>query len=167
MSPAKIKHQLTSNVKLLHKVALVFEDRVLILKRAADAKSRPEKWDLPGGNSEWPTDTSSNLINPHQEDVAREISEETGLEVSKTEFSKENLVYFATYFEAEREIFSVNCGWVVYLDKFLTNSDSASSVKISSEHTDYQWITLDELVQYDFGGPDRDYETAIIRLALK
>ncbi len=166
MSSTKIKHQLTSNVKLLHKVALVFQDKVLTLKRASDASSRPGKWDLPGGNSEWPENKGTNEINPHQLDVSREIEEETGFDVPTDTFTLQNLAYFATYFEAEREIFSVNCGWIVSLEEFLSDHETTPQATISSEHTDYQWITLDQLDQYDFGGPERDYETAIIRRAL-
>jgi 8-oxo-dGTP pyrophosphatase MutT (NUDIX family) len=167
MHPIKLKHQLTTNVKLLHKAALVYQGKVLILKRASDANSRPGRWDLAGGNSEWPAGATNNLFNPHQADISREIMEETGFDIPKTNFSINNLVYFATYFEAEREIFSVNCGWAVYLDKLLADQNPFSIVEISSEHTDYQWITLDELNQFDFGGPSRDYETAIIRSVLK
>ncbi len=158
----KVPHQLTHNVKLLHKVALVVEDEVLILKRSPQAKSRPGKWDLAGGNSEWPHHLSQAELNPHQLDVAREIKEETGIEVDPAWFSFDNLVYFATYFSPKKEIFSVNCGWQV---TDLT-AEAKQRVTISAEHTDYAWITLDQLDQYDFGGSDRDYETKIIRRVL-
>jgi 8-oxo-dGTP pyrophosphatase MutT (NUDIX family) len=158
----KVPHQLTRNVKLLHKVALVAGDQVLVLKRSPQAESRPGKWDLAGGNSEWPHDLDQAKLNPHQADVAREIKEETGIELDPARFSFDNLVYFATYFSPEKKIFSVNCGWQV---TDLT-AEAKQRVTISDEHTDYAWITLDQLAQYDFGGPDRDYETQIIRRVL-
>jgi len=158
----QVPHQLTANVKLLHKVAIRVGDEVLILKRSAKAKSRPGKWDLPGGNSEWPHDLADNMLNPHQRDVAREIEEETSLIVPADTFTKENLVYFATYYEAEKKIFSVNLGWQV---TELT-AEAKENVKISFEHQDSAWITLEQLSDYDFGGPERDYETKIIRQVL-
>ncbi|KUK79415.1 MAG: hypothetical protein XD95_0399 [Microgenomates bacterium 39_7] len=166
MSSPILKHQLTENVKILHKVALVVNNKVLILKRADDASSRPGKWDLPGGNSEWPDKLNSNKLNPHQEDISREIKEETGIEIAPEEFGIDKLKYFATFFELDRQLYSVNCGWVVILSQSSTNDARMPAVTISSEHNDYQWIGLSELDQYDFGGPDRDYETAIIRQAL-
>jgi 8-oxo-dGTP pyrophosphatase MutT (NUDIX family) len=159
-SKKPIPHQLTSHVKLLHKVAIVKKDQVLILKRSNNALSRPGKWDLPGGNSEWPQDLKRSVINLHQYDIVREIKEETNLLFENQDFETQNLIYFATYFEPDKQIYSVNCGWAVEL------RDKNQVVEISKEHTDLTWITLDELKKYDFGGIQRDYETKIIRLAL-
>lgn len=154
-------HQLTSKVKLLHKVAIVSQKKVLILKRSVSAFSRPGKWDLPGGNSEWPSQLNEPTINLHQQDIVREVYEETGLKVAPETFNKDSLVYFATYFEPDREVYSINCGWVVELE-----SASTSTVKISQEHTEFAWISLEDLPNYDFGGNQRDFETCIIRRAL-
>ncbi|MEA2056230.1 MAG: NUDIX domain-containing protein [Patescibacteria group bacterium] len=162
-SQLSLPHQLTRNVKLVHKVALVVGNQVLILKRSDKAKSRPGKWDLAGGNSEWPHDLSEATLNPHCRDVAREVEEETGLKVGPSHFSFDGLVFFATYFSPEHEIFSVNCGWKA---TNLTEEDK-NKVIISNEHSDYAWITLEQLDQYDFGGPDRDYETRIIKRCLE
>ncbi len=158
-----LKHQLTQDVKLLHKVALVAGEQALILKRSPTASSRPEKWDLPGGNSEWPADQKTIQINLHQQDLVREVQEETGIILQLNNFTIENLVYFATFFEPVEQLYSINCGWVVQLDQ---GSADIPAVKLSSEHTDYAWINLSQLDHYDFGGLERDYETAIIRKAL-
>lgn len=158
-----LAHQLTQDVKLLHKVALVSKNKILILKRSLNAKSRPGKWDLPGGNSEWPAEQAVNQVNLHQDDLVREILEETGITLSTESFLINNLIYFATFYEANRQIYSINCGWVVKLDRYL---EELPSVLISNEHQDFTWITLSQLNEYDFGGPNRDYETAIIRKAL-
>ena len=154
-------HQLTSQVKLLHKVAIRADEKVLILKRSDRSFSRPSMWDLPGGNSEWPKQITQPTINLHQQDIIREVEEETGLDVSSTQFNEQNLVYFATYFEPEQQVYSINCGWVVVI-----NPELVSTVKISSEHTDFAWISLSDLSLYDFGGLQRDYETKIIRQVL-
>jgi 8-oxo-dGTP diphosphatase len=153
-----LPHQLTPHIKLLHKVGLVYQGKVLILKRADNVKSRPSKWDLPGGNSEWPQNIAVKELNPHQQDVAREIEEETGLKIAAADFTLKNLIYFSTYFEPNKQIFSINCGWQAVL-----TDDSLPQITISNEHTEYVWITLSELENYDFGGPERDYETKIIR----
>ncbi len=158
----RIPHQLTQNVKLLHKAAIVFNNQALILKRAADAKSRPEKWDLPGGNSEWPAQITDNVKNLHQTDIVREIHEETGLAVDPQVFTVANLVYFATYFNSENQLYSVNCGWRV---RDVVEAP-LESVKLSSEHTQYQWIQLNQLDNYDFGPKDRDFEIETIRRSL-
>lgn len=161
MSHSIFKHQLTQDVKLLHKVAIVVDKKVLILKRSKTALSRPNLWDLPGGNSEWPVNQKINQINLHQQDLVREIAEETSISVPENYFQVDKLVYFATYFEPEKQVYSINCGWKVNLE-----FEDQPAVEISCEHTDFVWITLLELSQYDFGGPNRDYETAIIRQAL-
>lgn len=166
-----VPHQLTRNVKLLHKVALVWQDQVLILKRADRAKSRPGKWDLAGGNSEWPHQLKESQLNVHQPDVAREILEETGIKVDSKLFSLDNLVYFATFFNPSKQVYSINCGWQVYLKQLnLKNqawdANSQPDVTISKEHSDFKWIRLKDLDQYDFGGPERDFETKIIRKVL-
>jgi 8-oxo-dGTP pyrophosphatase MutT (NUDIX family) len=154
-------HQLTANVKLLHKAAIISQNKVLILKRSPSAFSRPGKWDLPGGNSEWPTKVSQPTINLHQQDIVREIQEEVNLQLDPQLFTEDNLVYFATYFEPDRQVYSVNCGWKASIKQAL-----ASTVKLSQEHTDLAWISLSQLDQYDFGGRARDFETKIIRRVL-
>ncbi|HQM15872.1 MAG TPA: NUDIX domain-containing protein [Candidatus Woesebacteria bacterium] len=188
-----LTHRLTTDVKLLHKVALVLHNSVLILKRAPTAQSRPNCWDLPGGNSEWPSDQTKIQEGLHRVDIQREILEETGISVPAAIFSPENLVYFTTFFEPDQQLYSINCGWLADLDKAhhmsgnpsediskerqindLTNrpdlrlsETSLPVVTISNEHTQYAWIVLDQIADYDFGGPARDYETAIIRSALQ
>lgn len=188
-----LAHRLTNDVKLLHKVALVSQNCALILKRAPTAQSRPNCWDLPGGNSEWPANQDQIQQNLHQLDIQREILEETGVTVWAQLFTPANLVYFATFFEPDQSVYSINCGWLVNLDQVAitfekllkknpqesgdssilehadqkTAAPSFPAITLSSEHTQYAWITLDQLVEYDFGGPARDYETAIIRFALK
>lgn len=175
--PTLVPHQLTQHVKFLHKVALISNDQVLILKRSPQAKSRPGKWDLAGGNSEWPQHLAvSNQpnnppqLNLHQADIAREIQEETGLKIPAQLFTQERLVYFATYFSPRQQLYSINCGWSVKLKQDLgLNAEAVSEPKqivLSHEHTQYAWVKQAQVKDYDFGSPDRDYETAIIRRSL-
>jgi len=141
-------HQLTDNVKLLHKVVLCIDNKILILKRSPQSKSRPNKWDLPGGNSEWPSDVNHNVRDLHTLDAAREVWEETGIRVGSDNFINDSLTYFSTFFEAEKQIFTVICGWSVSLLTDVTPED----VTISEEHSEFALISLDELNDYDFGG---------------
>ncbi len=157
-----IPHQLTETVKLLHKTAIVTAGQALILKRAADSKSRPGKWDLPGGNSEWPSNQNDFAKNLHQLDIAREIKEETGLVVKPEVFTVDNLVYFTTFYNPQQQIYSINCGWQVR-DVLEAPQDT---VQISAEHTQYEWIHLSQLDEFDFGPAERDFEKATIRRAL-
>ncbi len=71
------EHQLTTNVKFLHKVAIIREldgeKQVLILQRDSNSFSRPDCWDLPGGNAEWPIEGQVSTADLHQADTAREV----------------------------------------------------------------------------------------------
>jgi 8-oxo-dGTP pyrophosphatase MutT (NUDIX family) len=141
-------HQLTQHTKLLQKAVLVWEDQFLVLKRAADAHSRPEKWDLPGGNSEWPEITKSQN-GLHYEDLTREVSEETGVDFDANLLDQENLVYFDTYFAAEEQVFTVICGLSIDLQQ--VGLTERPNIKLSNEHTAYAWVSHEELDDYDFG----------------
>lgn len=157
----KNDHQLTDDVKLLQKVVLIHGDKFLILQREENSHSRPLAWDLPGGNAQWP-ETLEDKENPHQSNVAREVFEETGIEVSEDLFSTENLVELRTYFEAQDQVFSVITGWRVKL-----NDDfNEENVKISHEHINYDWITIDMLDDYNFDGFKGEFIKEIIRKSL-
>ncbi|HCC84278.1 MAG TPA: hypothetical protein DEP87_01205 [Candidatus Pacebacteria bacterium] len=161
-----LPHQLTDHVKLLHKVAVVHDDKVLILKRANTAQSRPGCWDLPGGNSEWPVALTENTANIYQLDIVREIQEETGSETSPNNFSEKNLIFFRTFFEPERQVYSLICGWKLNAVTDLT-AFSPEKVKLSPEHTQMAWISLSEAASYDFGGVRGQFILEIIVQALK
>src|SRR5688500_13998702 len=97
-------HQLTSNVKLLQKIVLEKEGHILLLQRDPRSASRPNSWDFPGGNSEWPSGVTKATSNLHQLDTAREIQEETGIQVDPAKFSLPTLKYFETYFDPDKQI---------------------------------------------------------------
>jgi len=138
-------HQLTDSVKLLQKVVIVHKGKVLLLQRDSNSATRPEKWDLPGGNSEWPSEEKLGSRGLHQEDVAREIMEETGITVVPGHFALDKLVYFDTTFF--NDVFTVLSGWMVELP----HDFEIDSVELSHEHTAYEWVSFDEAREYDFG----------------
>ncbi len=164
MPHMSLKHQLTANVKLLQKAALIRQQagqaQVLLLRRSSDALSRPDCWDLPGGNSEWPASEQPSAADLHLADIAREIAEETGLQVAPAAFTLDQLTHFSTFFDADRQIYTVIAGWLV--DFADTNQ---APVQISPEHQDFAWVTAAELSAYDFGGDKGAFVVEMIQQA--
>lgn len=157
------KHQLTDNVKLLQKAAIIRQQdslEVLLLKRSADAKSRPNCWDLPGGNSEWPEADQSSVANLHVDDLKREILEETNLSVSGETLTLDSLTHFSTYFDSDKQVFTIICGWLI---KHLSTDQNI--IKISDEHQEYVWVKEADLNDYDFGGVKGVFILDIIKKA--
>lgn len=136
----KLPHQLTENVKILQKVVLIYDGKCLILKRSENSKSRPGKWDLPGGNVEWPADKKDQQ-DYHVGELLREVVEETGIIIN--DFDLE-CCYVGTHYQAEKDVFSIILGWSVHLHQI-------PEVKISNEHTEYAWMALHEGPNFDFG----------------
>lgn len=154
--------QLTDTVKLIQKTALIHQGKVLLLKRPEQSISRPGAWDLPGGNAEWPTLTEP-MENIHRLDAAREIREETALEIDAEMFTEENLVLFMTYFDPNPKHYAMICGWRVQLgDDF-----DPGSIVLSDEHTEFAWVSAEELDAYDFGEPVGTYIKTIIQNAFQ
>lgn len=146
-----LRHQLTKEVKLLQKVVLTSTDqKILLLQRSADSFSRPECWDLPGGNSEWPESMGSGVVQRHLHltDLSREIIEETGLHIEV--MSKPHTyspIYFDTIFEPTTRTYTILVGW-----KFQVSAEQVrQGIKLSREHQLFAWATLDEALRYDFG----------------
>lgn len=155
-------HQLTENVKLLQKAVLIHNGKILILQRDGNSNTRPLNWDLPGGNSEWPEQSLENLENMHQDDIAREIKEETGLTVFSQHFRFENMSLFRTFYEAQKDVYSIIVGWKVELP----GDFDRNQVQLSKEHVDAAWVTFEELSNYDFGGKRGEFIKDIIRGAI-
>ncbi|MBP7774355.1 NUDIX domain-containing protein [Candidatus Woesebacteria bacterium] len=138
-----VRHQLTEQVKLLQKIVIIHENKVLILKRSSESTSRSNKWDLPGGNAEWP-DASQDLQNPHNADMAREVFEETGItcesQVTKT-------ISVGSHFDAQKQVYTIIVGFCMQLPPEIHEHD----ILLSDEHTDFAWATREQLAEYDFG----------------
>ena len=151
----KTPHQLTENVKLLQKVVLWQGEKFLILQKSADAQSRPNYWDLPGGNVEWPKSTVD-VHDSHLVDLVREVKEETGLIIDGIDsndrqgnIGRQNLksCFVGSYFESKRQIYTIIIGWQYRLPE----SIELPNVELSSEHQNYAWIKSTDFDQYDFG----------------
>ena len=105
------------------------KNKFLILKRSSSMEIHPNKWSFPGGKLEKGEDIYDCL--------SRELKEETGLEIQP------ELQYISDY-TYERP----NKDWTLGFC-FLVTSES-NQVKLSSEFTDYKWITKSEFKNYDF-----------------
>lgn len=157
-------HQLTENVKLLQKVVLWHRDQFLILQRSTASPTRPNCWDLPGGNVEWPSSTID-LKDAHLIELTREVEEETGLTIvshqANSQQSNINQVgrpgsynqqalkncYISTFFESSRQIYTIIVGWQYQLPE----STESPRVVLSDEHQNYAWIKSTDFDRYDFG----------------
>lgn len=154
--------QLTSHVKLLQKAVVEAADgKIVMLQRSHTALSRPGCWDLPGGNSEWPTDDQIHglMRGLHVHDVLREISEETGLQLSPDDFP-DAPVYVDTTFEVDKQVYTIIVGWWLRLTR---NSDEIT-IQLSSEHQACRWISKSQALTLDFGfaGGKNGFLTQII-----
>lgn len=105
---------------------ILYNNKVLILKRALETNFGGGNWEFPGGKLEFGEELTEGL--------KREIQEETGLTV---EVKK---ILFATSFRIHehKQVIIMN-----YLCK-----SNTSKVKLSHEHTDYMWADKKELLVY-------------------
>ncbi len=82
------------------------------------------------------------------ETALREISEETGLAVTRL-FSAD---YNEQFYEAGRNTFTVVPVFVAYVD-------SSQAVRLNTEHSEFRWVTIAEAqLLVTFGGQRRVYE---------
>lgn len=128
----------------LHTIAvtgvIVKDGKYLITKRSPDKKHFPGKWTIPGGKmemrdySERKKDTSSHWYNVLETVLRREILEETGLKIK-------NIRYLTSLSFISRGTPSI------VLSLFAEHD--IGEVKLSSESTDYAWVTVEEAKNYD------------------
>ncbi len=147
LDPMHLPHQLTANVKLLQKIALIWQGQVLLLQRSGDSVSRPHCWDLAGGNSEWPTAPDQAGFGQLRHDAVQEVEEETGIHLAIADFAINEVVFLDTFYDQAQQLFSILIGWRVPL-----TTPSKPAVQISREHTRHAWMTLAQTNTLDFGG---------------
>lgn len=105
------------------------DEKFLIVKRSADETFLPNVWELPGGKSE-PEE------NPN-DSVVREVYEECGLTITVT-----RPAVIKSYVSEERNIHYVE---IFYLCSLVTES---SQVILSEEHSEFKWISFEEIESY-------------------
>lgn len=100
------------------------ERKILLLRRTASDDRRPNEWDIPGGH------VDEGELPP--EAAARETAEEAGIQVEVRDLV---LVYAMT--EVPKDGLSVT--WL-----FHRGHTAESDVTLSEEHSEFQWVSLDE-----------------------
>lgn len=127
--------KILSNARLIQKCIIVGKDKkILALKRAADDHSRGGNWDLPGGGYEQGEEVIAA--------IKREVSEEAGLTVNSL-----HPIFFANRIGEDVGFFR---GDTVFATCYAC-TDWTGEVVLSSEHTEYKWITPVEFKALNFG----------------
>jgi len=121
--------------KIVHRTVLaatiVFQGRVLIVKRAAGEKLLPGVWEIPGGKKKAFESTRKGLL--------REIEEETGLTKLKVGQPLSVFEYAVPKDTGYRDTVQVN---------FFAELEEDQPVVLSAEHQESAWVKLDELGKY-------------------
>lgn len=126
------------------KIFLVDSGKLLILKNHDDAADvfevRTTTWSVPGGLLEIDEDFNKGL--------RREVLEETGLEVevgkifSVRDFSFDNFIFKDGSHSPVR-----------FIELGFTGKYSGGEIELSEEHSEYRWVDMEELKNYNFS-PD-------------
>lgn len=124
----KRKYMFSDDMKFLQKAVIYHpkENKILALRRQSDAHSRPNRWDLPGGNLLFGKNNLDSLVS--------EIAEETSLKV-------EDIRPIQVVTKYEKGIYYLFIG---YSCKAIS-----SNVKISDEHSEYRWVTAEEFLKLE------------------
>lgn len=122
------------NIDELHfasKCILINEkNKILILKRTNYSDMGEDKWDFPGG--------SVNIDEDVNDAIKREVKEELQIELEET------------------RVFKINSGKGVPSGQFIfvlfasRQYNLGDGIKLSKEHSEYKWISLNEIDDYKF-----------------
>jgi 8-oxo-dGTP pyrophosphatase MutT (NUDIX family) len=142
------------NTKVLQKAAVVDgAGNVLILTRVAEGKGgRLGKADLCGG-SLGPDDLTD--ANPHAVGIAREVLEETGLEITSI------TPVFVDSWVFERsvgQVLGIAIGYIALVAGVMP------AVTLGNEHSAHAWVSRDEALQADFGDDGGMHKAILERL---
>lgn len=109
------------------KALVCYGRKFLLIKRTTEARGDYYHWEFPGGRLEFGESPMQAL--------KREINEETGLEVEK-------LILLNAW-----NSFKDECTEIIGLTYICTaNGDN---VMLSKEHSDYEWVTYEEMNDYN------------------
>lgn len=114
------------------------EGKYLLIRRSTVETNGPGKWDIPGGRME----AGSTML----ENLAREVMEETGLTMS----SEPRVLGIQDLMWPDRQVVRITHVGTV-----------EGTPKLSEEHTEYRWATLDEILVLSEREFDRFLRTLI------
>ncbi|MBU5537128.1 MAG: NUDIX domain-containing protein [Candidatus Aenigmatarchaeota archaeon] len=132
-------------MKIITSIAIEKNNKFLILKRAQN-ETYGSMWEFPGGK----VDANEKLV----ECAKREVIEESGLIPNK--------IIYKGYSERFTEEINGDSGHVI-VHHFYCN-DFKGKVKLSREHTDFKWITKEEILKMKMGGEIRSDTVEFFRL---
>ncbi|MFH2085767.1 MAG: NUDIX domain-containing protein [bacterium] len=128
------KSKILNDVQLIQKAIITKDDKILALKRTAGDDFRAGCWDLPGGRYEEGEDVIAA--------IKREIMEEVGFNAKALlPIRVASGLNFANGLMSGRTVFAI-----CYICH-----DWEGQVTISSEHTEFRWVTPQEFMSFNFG----------------
>ncbi len=119
-------------ILLVVRVILLFKDKILLIQRSKNDRSDSLKWEIPGGK----LDKGQDLM----EAAERELIEEVGL------FARplKQLVFFDSDIDHNTKYKGIPFVRLTALYK-----SESSKVRLSEEHDDYRWLSLEECLKMD------------------
>lgn len=124
--------------KVIAGVAIVEKGKVLIIQRSADEKIFPNLWEFPSGKKE--------PMEKIEDAAKRETKEETGLNVK----IGKPITVFNFGWEKENEIRDAT--EIVFLGEI----EGSPEIKLSSEHQNFAWITINKIKNYNISEETRN-----------
>jgi len=116
------------------------EGRYLVLKRRDTETAFPGMWGFPGGKVE-----DNDTI---EEALRKEVDEETGLKLKPGKM----LLKDASFVRPD--------GQTVKIFAYLVEAESGQPIRISGDHTDYRWISREDLKTIPHVGIDEELRFA-------
>ncbi|MFZ3020086.1 MAG: NUDIX domain-containing protein [Minisyncoccia bacterium] len=108
------------------------DNKLLIIKRSPHDRYAPNKWEVPGGK----LDSGQDLTHAQE----REVLEETGLLVDQVE----RMAFVESYVIGEGPYTGLP-----YVAIFGITKVAGGQLSMSEEHSDYAWVSYNELFHFD------------------
>lgn len=113
-------------MQIVQKAVIKNSDKHLVVLRAPTEPIYPDYWDFPGGK-----------LNPDEDlikGIVREVFEEVNLDVKIGEI----------LWQGDMMIYDLFCHFNIYAAEVMSGA-----VKLSHEHTKWQWLTKEEILALD------------------
>lgn len=116
------------NTRVIVSAIIIQDNKFLVLKRASDSQFAPNEWELTSGFMD-DGETA-------EQTILREVKEE--LNVSGT------ILESLTMYEMNDQ----DGRWLVV--PYLVSLDEDKTIQISDEHSEFKWMTLEEMSQFEY-----------------